>query len=338
MSLIAEARAGGARLAPACETIGISLRCVQRWLGAPNGDDLRQGPKSQPSNKLSPEETAEILRISTSPEYRDLSPSQIVPKLADKGIYIGSESSFCRILRKAKLYNHRSNTRPPQNHRPTTLTATGPNQVYSWDITYLKSQIRGSFFYLYMFVDIWSRKIVGHRVEGQELMEFSAELAAAIYSSEGLQPGQVHLHSDNGNPMKGATMLATLQSLGIVPSFSRPSVSNDNAYSEALFRTLKYRPSYPSRPFQDLNAAREWVKDFVAWYNNEHQHSAIRFVTPASRHEGKDTEILLRRQQVYESARAANPNRWSQGCRNWSPTHVVALNASRIKQPNQAAA
>ncbi len=329
LSLIAEARAAGARLAPACEVLELSLRTVQRWLRAPDGCDLRRGPNSPPPNKLTPDETAKIVEVATGREFRDLSPNQIVPKLADRGIYVASESSFYRVLRREGLQKHRSGARVSRNNRPDALVATGPNQVYTWDITYMKSTVTGMFFYLYLFVDVWSRKAVGWRVEESESMDFAAELAAEIYASEGLTPGQVRLHSDNGGPMKGATMLATLQALGIVPSFSRPSVSNDNAFSEALFRTLKYRPGYPSRPFESLEAARAWVHDFVTWYNTTHQHSAIKFVTPESRHSGADTAILAKRKQVYENARAAHPERWSGACRDWTAPGEVVLNAHK---------
>jgi len=326
LSLIVEARAAGARLAPACDVLELSLRTVQRWLRTPEEGDQRRGPNSPPPNKLTPEEAAEVIAIATSREFRDLSPNQIVPKLADKGLYFASESSFYRILHQEGLQNHRGGARPARHSRPSPLTATGPNQVYTWDITYMKSPVKGRFFYLYLFVDVWSRKIVGWRVEECESPDFAAELAVVIHTAEGLIPGQVRLHSDNGGPMKGATMLATLQALGIIPSFSRPSVSNDNAFSEALFRTLKYRPGYPSRAFVDLQAARDWVADFVTWYNTEHQHSAIKYVTPASRHDGLEEAILAKRAKVYEDARTANPQRWSGACRDWTPAGDVVLN------------
>ncbi|MCP3961575.1 MAG: transposase, partial [bacterium] len=132
-----------------------------------------------------------------------------------------------------------------------------------------------------------------------------------------------------GGPMKGSTMLATLKRLGVVASFSRPRVSDDNPYSEALFRTLKYRPEYPSGPFASLEEARRWVEGFVRWYNGEHLHSAIRFVTPAARHSGREQEILRHRQEVYERARRRNPGRWSGATRNWHPIEVVALNPEK---------
>ncbi len=143
---------------------------------------------------------------------------------------------------------------------------------------------------------------------------------------ENIAPNQVVLHSDNGSPMKGATMLATLQALGVAPSFSRPAVSNDNPYSESLFKTLKYRPDYPHQAFESLLAARRWVGTFVQWYNHEHRHSAINFVTPAERHNGLDSALLQKRVTLYEAAKSRCPERWSGATRNWQPVRVVYLN------------
>lgn len=246
--------------------------------------------------------------------------------MADQGKYLASESTFYRILKEEKLLAHRGKSKPSSKNRPAPLVATGPNQVYSWDITYLRGPISGAFFYLYMFMDVFSRKIVGWEVHENEDMEKSSRLIEKIYEEEGLKEGEVKLHSDNGGAMKGATMLATLQKLGIVPSFSRPRVSDDNPFSESLFKTLKYCPQYPSRPFQSLDNTRNWVKDFVSWYNFKHLHSGIKFVTPADRHDGKDTKILEKRKNVYEKAKRKNPNRWSKEIRNWEKIKRVELN------------
>ena len=189
---------------------------------------------------------------------------------------------------------------------------------------------------MYVVLDIYSRKIVGWQVHDRELSSLAADLMVDICLREGIQRHQVTLHSDNGSPMKGATMLATLHYLGVTPSFSRPSVSNDNPYSEAAFRTLKYQPDYPAEPFSDITAARNWTEGFIDWYNNEHLHSGIKFVTPAQRHEGKDTEILDKRKQVYLTARSKNSNRWSGNIRNWDPVTAVHLNPEKAKtQTNQ---
>jgi transposase InsO family protein len=289
-----------------------------------------------PENALSEAERALVVAVVSSKRFRDLSPSQIVPILADAGIYLASESTIYRILREGKLLEHRGKSAAARHHRPKEYAATGPNQVWSWDITYLRSSVRGRFYYLYLVVDVWSRKIVGWAVHEVEDAALASMLIRQAAFQEGIEPEQLVLHSDNGGPMKGATMLATLQWLGIVPSFSRPRVSDDNPYSEALFRTVKYRPEYPKKPFENLEAARAWVDRFVVWYNNEHRHSGIRFITPSQKHSGSENEVLECRKEVYRQAREKNPARWSGTTRNWEPIEVVVLNPSK-RQDAQAA-
>ncbi|EIN00469.1 integrase catalytic subunit, partial [Paraburkholderia hospita] len=194
--------------------------------------------------------------------------------------------------------------------------------------------IRGQFFYLYLFLDVFSRKIVGWQVYAEESSALASEVLRDLCAREAIQPEQVILHSDNGGPMKGATMLATLQALGVMPSLSRPGVSNDNPYSESLFKTLKYRPAYPLKAFDTLFAARTWVGALVRWYNEEHRHSAIRFVTPAQRHANLDQDILLRRAALYQAARQRNPLRWKGPTRNWQRVDTVHLNPDRIDNPD----
>lgn len=272
--------------------------------------------------------------MANSPEYCDKSPCQIVPNLADKNIYIGSESSFYRILKNNDMLTHRSGTRVKTHKKPEELRAIKPNQLWSWDITYLMSNIRGQYFYLYLFVDIFSRKIVAAEVFEKESAEYAADVVSNAYKVENLNSGEVKLHSDNGGPMKGNTMLATLQYLGVIPSFSRPSVSNDNPFSESLFKTLKYCPQYPSEPFNTIKKAKAWVLKFVHWYNNFHYHSGISFVTPNSRHLGLDKAILINRIEVYKKARQQNPNRWSKSVRNWRYVDEVVLNNKRTTLAN----
>lgn len=314
----------GARHAIACGDLGINVKTFNRWKN--DIVDKRNGPLSAPANKLTEEEVAEIIKISTSKKYMDLSPCQIVPLLADAGIYIASESSFYKVLRERNLLSHREKSKPRTTNRPAPLVATGPNQIYSWDITYLRSSVAGKFYYLYMFMDIFSRKIIGFKVHDCESMNHSASLISEICFKEKIQQDQLILHSDNGGAMKGATMLATLQKLGVVPSFSRPRVSDDNPYSEALFKTLKYCPEYPANPFSSIKTADDWVEKFVLWYNHEHLHSGIKYVTPASRHDGKDIEVLENRKNVYRTAKMKNPNRWSKEIRNWNRVQKVYLN------------
>jgi len=175
-------------------------------------------------------------------------------------------------------------------------------------------------------MDIYSRKIVGWQVYQEQSAELASEVIRDICRRENVRRDQVILHSDNGGPMKGATMLATLEKLGVTPSRSRPY---DNPYSESLFRTLKYRPEYPNEPFKSVHDARAWVGEFVRWYNEEHRHSAIRFVTPNERHAGLDIPILAQRKVVYERAKAKHPNRWSGKTRNWDHITVVYLNPEK---------
>lgn len=161
-----------------------------------------------------------------------------------------------------------------------------------------------------MAINIYSRAVVAWEIHREERAELAAELMRKACLKHGIQPNQIHLHSDNGGPMKGATMLATLQKLGVVPSFSRPSVSNDNPFSESLFKTMKFTPNYPKQPFGDLNAARAWVLDFVTYYNEDHRHSGINYVTPMHRHLGQDVAILAPRKELIEKQQSLKPSRW----------------------------
>lgn len=337
IKLIADAVDQGVRQHLACEVVSISCRTLQHWR-VTGTEDRRQTIKKTPANKLSEQERKHILAVCNSEEFCNLTPKQIVPALADKAIYLASESSFYRILRDAAQLHHRGRSANPATiKKPAAYIADGANQVWSWDITYLASTLKGVFFYLYLFMDIYSRKIVGWEVYENESSEQAAEVLRKARLTEILPAGhEVVLHSDNGSPMKGATMLATMQKLGVVPSFSRPSVSNDNPYSEALFKTMKYAPAYPSKPFENLNEARQWVLRFVEWYNDCHRHSGIKYVTPAQRHNGEDVTILEQRKRVYEEAKRKHPERWSGKTRNWVHEPVVKLNPGNEQPPEVA--
>ena len=241
LALVDEAVTAGAREERAGEVIGIAARTLARWRAEDGGEDRRKGPATPPPHKLDEAERQRVLETANSVEFRDLSPRQIVPRLADAGLYIASESTFYRVLREEGQLAHRSPARPAQAHKPKEHVARGPNEVWSWDITYLRSAVRGAYFYLYMVIDVYSRKIVGWEVHIEESAQLAAELVQSAIHSEGADAKRLVLHSDNGGPMKGSTMLATLQRLGVIASFSRPSVSDDNPFAEALFRTLKYR-------------------------------------------------------------------------------------------------
>ena len=329
---IDEACAAGARVSSACEVLEISPRTLQRWRedGEVKADGRKPaGAGREPANKLREHECRQILDIANAPEFAHLPPSQIVPTLADQGLYIASESSFYRVLREADQLAHRGKAKPATRQRPKPLQANAPNQLWSWDITYLPTTIQGVFFYLYLILDVFSRKIVGWEVYESESAEQAAEVFRKAYLREGIAGAVLVLHSDNGSPMKGATMLVTLQRLGVAPSFSRPSVSNDNPYSEAMFKTLKYHPGFPDKPFERPEEARNWVAGFQYWYDEIHHHSALRFVTPGQRHRGEDIAILEQRHALYEAARAQHPERWSGSTRNWEPEKIVYLNPGK---------
>lgn len=328
LSLLATAQSEGARLGPACEVLGVSKRTVQRWRSqAGDGSDGRRGPKQKPANALSKAERAEILEVADSPRFRGLPPQQIVPRLADEGVYLASESTLCRVFRE-DAQRHPKASRPQTRRAKPVHRADGPNQLWSWDITYLKTLVKGQYYYLYLIMDVWSRKIVGWEVHLEQRSWRAAKLMELI--TKGMEIKDLVLHMDNGGPMKGATLLATLQKLGAMASFSRPGVSDDNPYSEALFRTLKYRPGYPTTPFASLEEARAWVKGFVTWYNEEHRHSGIRYLTPSQRHDQLGPEILARRKAVYEAAKQRNPSRWSGSTRSWTPVGDVHLNPETV--------
>jgi putative transposase len=332
---IAQACAAGARLGPACALAGINVRTLQRWQV---GDGLRQGDRRPdadrgvPSHALTEAERAEIIKIANEPRFAETPPARIVPALADEGIYIASEASFYRVLRAHGQMNRRGRAQPPRKPRPpTTHIASRPGEVWCWDITFLPAQIQGRWFYLYLILDLYSRKIVGFEVHDTDSAEHAAHLARRTALAEGLHamPKRPVLHGDNGATLKATTVLAMLHWLGITPSYSRPRVSDDNAFAEALFRTAKYRPEFPLKGFVDLQAARQWALRFVQWYNHEHRHSGIRYVTPAQRHAGQDGPMLAARHAVYQDAQERNPRRWSRQTRNWTPIAAVALNPER---------
>jgi len=334
IELISEAHAAGAGLVRACCEIGISLRTLKRWrkacLGDDDGHDRRKGSPRLVSHRLSEEERQRILLTCNQPEYASLPPGQIVPALADQGLYIGSESSFYRVLHAHGQVHRRGRARPPQEPRAVPrLRAIAPNQLWSWDITYLPTTVRGIWLYLYLVIDVWSRKVVAWDVAEREDPAIAADVVSRACLRERISKGRAKpliLHADNGNAMRAATLESRLEELGVLRSFSRPRVSNDNPYSESLFRTVKYRPDYPRKPFASKEQACQWVAVFVDWYNHQHRHSGIKFVTPIQRHNGDAVEVCRQRAVVYEQARQHHPRRWSRSTRCWCQPAVVWIN------------
>lgn len=325
MKLIREAVKAGARLARACAFVGLSVRTFQRWAQRSDVGDLRAGSRKEPSNKLSPVGEAPRPReVLNSAEFPHLSPSQIVPILAERGEYPCSEASMYRLLEKAGQLAHRERSKEPEDRIPVRRVATRPNHVWSWDITYLREPACGILSVFYIVVDIWSREIVGWQVHTEESVELASALIRDAARNEGIDVDNLTLHSENGGPMKGVTMLATLHTLGIVPSFTRPRVSDDNLFSEALFKTLKYRPEYPKERFQSLQEARSWVTGFVP---------LVPLPAPPQRHRvrpprRRDLEILENRQAAYEAAKQRHPERWGSGAtRSWERPERVVVRA-----------
>lgn len=334
LQLIAEAARAGARVAMACELMGLDESTYYRWKQSlrQSGSCADRRPKARhqrPGHALSDEECQAVLAMLSSPEYADLSVRQIVPLHMDRhGQFLASESTCCRLLRRHRLNAHRGRSRPARHRKPpATHAACGPNEVWSWDITYLRGSIRGLFFYLYAIIDIWDRSIVGFEIFDRESSALAAQLLERTCHRQGrLSTQPLVLHCDNGSPMKGPEYRAAVQRLGITPSHSRPRVSDDNPFSEAWFRTLKYLPSYPAEGFADLSAARSWAAAAVQRYNGSMLHSGIGYVTPLQRRHGEDQGILDRRREVLEAHCARHPRRFSRGLRDLSWTQTVFLN------------
>ncbi len=332
---IEAAQRAGARLDAACTVAGITLRTLQRWkreAGLVRGDLRPATLRPRPAHALTEVERRAVLQVANEARFADLPPARIVPMLADEGVYLASESTFHRVLREAGQTTHRGRAKAPTASRPpSTHIATAPRQVWCWDMTYLPATVAGRWFHLYLILDLYSRKIVGWEVHETDAAEHAAHLVRRTALAEGIAAlaDKPVLHGDNGATLKATTVLAMLHWLGIKPSYSRPRVSDDNAYAEALFRTAKYRPEFPVRGFADLEAARSWASGFVHWYNVEHRHSGIRYVSPAQRHDGEDHAILAARDAVYAAARERHPARWSGPIRDWSPIGAVTLNPER---------
>ena len=324
----------GARLKPACAIVGICVRTLQRWHATDEirSDGRPQAVRPTPAHALSEAERATLLAVANEPRFADVPPARIVPMLADEGVYLASESTFSRVLKAHGQMMHRGRAKTPKATRPpTTHIATGPRQVWCWDMTYLPAKVMGRWFYMYLILDLYSRKIVGWEIHETDDADHAAHLVRRTALAEGIaaMASKPVLHGDNGSTLKATTVLAMLHWLGVKPSYSRPRVSDDNAYAESLFRTAKYRPEFPTNGFANLEQARAWAASFVHWYNFDHRHSGIRYVSPAQRHASEDQEILAARHEVYLRARERNPARWSGTTRNWSPIGAVTLNPER---------
>jgi len=323
VKLIDEAIAEGARVKPCCEVVEISYRSYLRWKDG-QVQDRRKGATKRVVRRLSEQEREEFYQQANSCEYRDKTPGQIVASLLDKGIYYGSERTLYRILKDHQALTNRSEKRRTTTPRkPPALTADGPSQVWTWDITWLKTDVKGIFLYAYVVIDIFSRMVVGWSVEEVESPDLAKALFERIIRDRKVQPQFVH--ADNGGPMRGVSLVAFLTQMNVQLTFSRPRVSDDNPFIESFFGTTKTHVTYP-KLFTSLSAAREWFASFVDWYNTKHLHVGIGYVTPMQKHHGEDVEIFRRRQQSLDAAAACHPERFVTGPRCVTPERTVVLN------------
>lgn len=327
LELIKEAVSNGCRKKEVCKYLEIPIRTVQNWEKS-DLKDKRKGSAKHVHNKLTAKEQSKIIKIACDERFKNLTPYEIVPILAEEGKYIASVSSFYRILKKSGLLFIKK-SKKKRKVEPVELKATKPYDLVSWDITWLNTNIRGKYYYLYMFVDIWSRYIVGWEVYENESGQLAKELFNNIASRINVK--EMILHSDNGGPMISSTMRATLEKLGVSASFSRPHVSNDNAYSESLFKTLKYTAGYPKN-FKSIEESREWVSRFVQWYNYEHRHSRIGYVTPNQRLNGLDKKIFEKRNTTFALAREIHLERWTKKSKVWRNESEVYLKKGNFKR------
>lgn len=315
-----------------CEAVGITPRTLQNWRHAPDGDG-----RLDRSNFTSPRQIPEDLREQIVDRFckadvRDLSLTQAFYKLLDENKeYWCSLSTLYRLFRARGLNARRAPTREARRRsKPTAYSAEKPNEVWTWDITYLRSsKYTGRFYYAYVIVDVYSRMVVSARVFEADNADFAVRFLGDAFRRYGIKPGQLVVHSDNGASMKAAPTLALLEKNGITFSHSRPRVSNDNPYSESFFRTLKYSGDYlyPRDGFDNAEEAEQWVQGFVDHYNEHHRHRGIRMVTPGQRYRGEDAEVLRRRRETMLEARRRHPERWITGrVLNCTPIKEVWLN------------
>jgi len=293
--------------------VGVPTRAAALLVGVPRASATRRprtgvpGHRRAPVNKLSDVERAQILAVVNSPRFVDLPPIQIYAHLLDEGVYVGSISTIYRVLAaNAQVKERRRLARHPARVIPE-LAATAPGQVYSWDITKLAGPVKGTYFDAYVMIDIYSRYIVGAHVHNAESGPLAAEMMREIFAIHGIP--QV-VHADRGTSMTSKTVAALLSDLEVTRSHSRPRVSNDNPYSEAWFKTLKYAPVFPER-FGSLADARAFMADFVADYNHQHHHTGIGLNTPADVHYGLAPAKGAQRALVLAAARARNPERFT---------------------------
>jgi putative transposase len=294
----------------ACDALGVPRSSYYRSI-----QPKRQGPKKprpRPARALPVEDRAEVLELLQSERFVDVAPPEVHATLLDEGTWICSVRSMYRYLAaEGKVRERRDQLRHPQYARPE-LIASGPNQVWSWDITKLRGAAKWTYYYLYVLLDIWSRYVVGWMLAHRESGDLAAKLIEQTCTKQGIDRGQLAIHADRGSAPASKTVAQMLADLGVERSHSRPHVSNDNPFSEAQFKTLKYHHDYPDR-FGSYEHGLSFCRSFIPWYNQEHRHAGIAMLTPEIVHYGRADEVLAERQRVLNAAYAANPERFVNG-------------------------
>lgn len=297
----------------ACTALGVSRSWLYRMRQAAAAPEPVAGkPRPSPARALSAEEQTQVREILNSETFQDQAPREVYATLLDQDIYLCHWRTMYRILDAHDEVRERRNQLQHPTYSKPELLATGPNELWSWDITKLLGPSKWTYYYLYVILDVFSRYVVGWMVAEQESAELAEQLIAETCARQGIERDQLTLHADRGSAMISKTVAQLLSDLGVAKTHSRPHVSNDNPYSEAQFKTLKYRPDYPGR-FGCLVDARTWGREFFDWYNNDHHHTALALLTPADVHYGQAEEKLQQRQVVLQRAYAAHPERFVKG-------------------------
>lgn len=309
MSLVAEA-ARKTGVGPACEAIGWSRTRFYRVTKPEPGTPPRPGhTQAGPARALTSAQQEQILARLNSERFLDCAPRQVWAALLDEGEYVCSWRTMYRLLHRNQAVKERRNVRRHPKYVRPELAASGPNQVWTWDITYLKGANRGQFYYLYVVLDLYSRLVVGWLIADRECEELARRLLEQSYRKQGVRPGQLTVHADRGAPMKSKSVRQLLADLDVRRSHSRPRVSNDNPYSEAGFKTMKYSPDFPAR-FGSFEEAEAFCRDYFVWYNQAHYHTGIALLTPAQVHYGEAEAVLANRQATLDAAFAQAPERF----------------------------
>jgi putative transposase len=301
------------------ERVGVSAAC--QALAMPRSSLYRTRTMTEPRpvresivspRALATSERAEVRQVLNSERFADQPPREVYASLLDEGKYLCSWRTMYRILDENQEVRERRNQLRHPHYTKPELLATQPNQLWSWDITKLLGPTKWTYYYLYNILDVFSRYSVGWLIAERESATLAEELIAATCVRQDIQPGQLTIHADRGSSMSSKPVALLMADLGVTKTHSRPHVSNDNPFSEAQFKTLKYRPDYPER-FGCQTDARIWAAEFFRWYNYEHHHSALGLLTPADVHFGRAQTILDQRQQVLQAAYLKNPERFVKG-------------------------